>query len=432
MNLTASQEVGRDVLFGWLHDPYMKKPLIVKGSAGSGKSWFTANIISPLLTENVKLLNTISYCATTNQACDSLYKQGLDATTIHSYLGIVPYDRKCLFNPVELQDAGYKLGRKVPMLAPVTIVIDEAYRLDTNLLKIINFLYPRARLILIGDPFQTPPVGLTHSPIEDIDHVTIRLDETPRFLDGSALSSLVSNYRKAVEFKEKDYTSYLPTKDTGDVTWTSRLELKEQIDKRIKDEDSFDYTKFSIMAGTNKVVNSYNNYIMKTRASLGKPPITKEDPITIEASVGYGNYPVSNPVRQTKRLPYAMTKDSVALETKFLRSLLNKEDIQFVSKLGYVYQCHTNSVILVRSHTSVEKLSSGQLTRLWKIASKHSVQFTIVRLGIVKTIHLAQGITSKEVFLDVGSIIKWANHDMRRRLLYTGISRCSERLHLMR
>ena len=119
--------------------------LIINGGAGSGKTTIIRAIADTLGATNVEI------CAFAGKAAARLRERtGHNARTIHSML----------------QYKGDTLGFKRPDLNGKTVILDEASMVNSELLAEITKRTP-ARLIMVGDEAQLPPVG-AGSPFHDL------------------------------------------------------------------------------------------------------------------------------------------------------------------------------------------------------------------------------------------------------------------------
>jgi len=115
---------------------------VVLGAAGTGKTKAVCAIGEALASQG----HTVAWTATTGRAAQSLHPDGM---TVHSFLGVLPGD--IIGAGRREQDA-------------TVLIIDEASMLDTRLAGSLG-VYLKTnpnieRLILVGDPYQLPPVGI--------------------------------------------------------------------------------------------------------------------------------------------------------------------------------------------------------------------------------------------------------------------------------
>ena len=122
--------------------------LLITGGPGTGKTTILNGILSLYDQMGLRCL----LCAPTGRAAKRLFDvTGADASTIHRLLGagIDPHTGNLFFARDESD----------PLKADA-IIVDEMSMVDVQLLgSLLQAVPPRARLILVGDPDQLPPVG---------------------------------------------------------------------------------------------------------------------------------------------------------------------------------------------------------------------------------------------------------------------------------
>ena len=122
--------------------------LLITGGPGTGKTTILNGILSLYAQMGLPCL----LCAPTGRAAKRLTEvTGCEASTIHRLLGagIDPHTGKLFFAKDESD----------PLMADA-IIVDEMSMVDVQLLgSLLQAVPPKARLILVGDPDQLPPVG---------------------------------------------------------------------------------------------------------------------------------------------------------------------------------------------------------------------------------------------------------------------------------
>jgi hypothetical protein len=256
---TTSQANAHTKFCEWLSIPN-PVPFVIGGGAGSGKTFTLMNLIMPeLLSWGRDFILT----STTHQANQMLMANLLESSasgeppsTLHSMLGLRPTNQQQLRNPKGFTRCGYKFRFKVPSNEAFILVVDEAYRIDKVLYDIMLFLFPKARLVLIGDPFQVPPVGEQRSHIETIDKIEVLLLESPRFIDGGTLGGVVTNLRKAVSSSSANYWDLLPSANDKYIERSTKGKIRTMVNKLV-DADLSKLLKINIIFLSNSTGPHY-------------------------------------------------------------------------------------------------------------------------------------------------------------------------------
>ncbi|MGL4616536.1 MAG: AAA family ATPase [Shewanella sp.] len=424
------------------------RPFILRAGAGNGKSWFLNNILMPYLQNTPK--TSVVLTTTTNQACASLDSQlggkaGIESSTIHSALGLVPMNGVKHRNPKGFENSPY-LMRKSPLSFwgntkhLGVLIVDEAFRLDQWLLKTIDYVFPNAVKVFVGDPFQTPPVGLVQSPIElysENTAVVSTLTSSPRFAKAGELGSLVNLLRLAVEYKEDDYLNLLPVENTGYITIEGKKELELRIRSYALLTTPTDISELCILTPKRDDAASLMYKAAMYRVNTDAPIMRVGE----ACEIAYHFYPtngeahIDSAVNAKRAFTESITNELYKRTLKALKEIDElKDSSNLLDSIGTPFYIDRESKqlhILLMAKKEV-RLGSDVMRKLWAIANKSKYNISLIRPHFIKTVHAAQGITSKEVWVDVSGILEWRDHDMVRRLLYTAISRCSGKLHLVR
>jgi exodeoxyribonuclease V alpha subunit len=124
----------------------------LSGSPGTGKSYSTAQILKCLPIANVAV------CAPTGKAAvritELMHEYGVDATatTIHRLLGPTR-------NGHDGDGWGFNHDEWNPVPVDV-VIVDESSMIPVDLMSsLLAAMRPNTKLLLVGDPFQLPPVG---------------------------------------------------------------------------------------------------------------------------------------------------------------------------------------------------------------------------------------------------------------------------------
>ncbi len=129
---------------------------VLAGTPGTGKTYSMGSVVSRLVHEHGR--DAVAVCAPTGKAAvrlsSALSRFGvpLTARTIHSLLEVDRYGH-------DGDGWGFQQNASNP-LEQQFVIVDEASMLDTDLFaSLLDACAPGSHLLLVGDPYQLPPVG---------------------------------------------------------------------------------------------------------------------------------------------------------------------------------------------------------------------------------------------------------------------------------
>ena len=236
MTLNRRQQAGLERAKKWWLDGN-EQIFKIAGYAGTGKTYLSSVIAEELADNN------IAFCAFTGKAALVMQQRGMPATTIHQLIyhtssqkvpyiddGIVKYKWKMVTERKDHLDP-----------RPSIIMVDEVSMLNKKLLNdLLSFDIP---IIVVGDPFQLPPVTGDETGLLEFPDVT--LEEIMRQDEGSAIAYLAEKIRKGKSLKEDE--------SSPGCIWQMPKEI-------IRDEyqkEMYAWTD-QIIAGRNSTVNKVN------------------------------------------------------------------------------------------------------------------------------------------------------------------------------
>jgi len=163
--LTKDQKKSLELFCEWLNTPYSFKPFVMKGFAGSGKTYLSMKLLKKV--DELGLCWTV--VAPTHKAVgvlrEGLKNESIQPTwfpsTIHRLLRL---KLKRQVN-VEICEKTDQTENSLENLG--LVLIDEASMIDSKLLE-ITLECARCnstRLVFVGDPAQLPPVGESSSSV---------------------------------------------------------------------------------------------------------------------------------------------------------------------------------------------------------------------------------------------------------------------------
>ena len=164
-SLTKDQEKSLELFCKWLKAPYDFKPFVMKGFAGSGKTYLSMKFLKNV--DELGLCWTV--VAPTHKAVgvlrEGLKNQSIQPTwypsTIHRLLRL-KLKRQA---DIEICEKTDQTDSSLENLG--LVLIDEASMIDSKLLGITLECarYNSTRLVFVGDPAQLPPVGESSSSV---------------------------------------------------------------------------------------------------------------------------------------------------------------------------------------------------------------------------------------------------------------------------
>ncbi len=163
--LTKDQEKSLELFCEWLKAPYSFQPFVMKGFAGSGKTYLSMKLLKQV--DELGLCWTV--VAPTHKAVgvlrEGLKSESLQPTwfpsTIHRLLRL-KLKRQADVEICEKTDHTDNSLENIGL-----VLIDEASMIDSKLLEITLECarYNSTRLVFVGDPAQLPPVGESTSSV---------------------------------------------------------------------------------------------------------------------------------------------------------------------------------------------------------------------------------------------------------------------------
>jgi AAA domain/UvrD-like helicase C-terminal domain len=428
------------------------EPFVLKGYAGSGKSFLLARVVQSLQQRGDI---AIALCAPTHKACAVLRQFAasnnidVDVSTLHSLLGLVPdgYDK---MGAVKFKPSGLKDGANYQSYD--LVCCDESSMIGKELYQHI----PKSDIptIFIGDPAQLPPVEIVnediktptkHSPVFDLP-VGVELTQVERY--SGAIAEYATTLRNNLE---KAIAPRIVTK--GNLIKLPPDEWKEAL---IDSFDGIDMQanpyKIRALAWTNKRVTGINNalkivlYPHRIQDYLPGERLTAKEPLVEhtndgtnilmqsceEATVAYAR-------AQMHTLYTGTSEDSteedivvyeVNLETdtgKSITALLPAFD-SLLTLTEYFGNWRKSILDLEPSDRRIEWIAFYQKLESLGCCFKGGSVIARLQYAYALTIHQSQGATFENVFLDAHNVRACSDPITRNQLLYVGATRASKRL----
>jgi exodeoxyribonuclease-5 len=410
------------------------KRLVIKGSAGVGKTYLVKQLLEILNPIRGTLVTapTNKAVAVIKSKVEGAKIKGLNFLTTHSALELkMKINNKTgeiTFEPDRKKPKKYFKIKNVSLL-----VVDEASMINTQMLEYIEERAKEFNLsvIFLGDEKQLNPVGEKDSPVFKAGYPEVELTEIIRQGKDNPIIDLSRNLRKIYERETnltEDFTGYI---------YSDHLMIEseplERIVEKLAEVNGTDELKY--LAWTNDEVDAVNFLVRQKIYGL---PNKVEEGETLIFNKPYKNFYYTNEEFKVHTL------DVVKMEFKYLidSGIKNKSEPIKESVDLKVYRVlteeHEREVLII--HESSEDTLKSLRRRLHSHAKLGIItfkdyysfigQFADVKYNHAITVHKSQGSTYETVVLNVGNLLKNGSREERKRLLYTGITRASNLLIL--
>ena len=381
MQINQGQRKALDTLLAAVIDPNQKL-ITLTGAGGTGKTTILKQLIKELKDLAVLMpeyLTTWHFTATTNKAVAALSDAIgpiAEVTTIHSLLGLVPYQGKL------------KQRRASTVQPNSIVVIDEASYIGAELAKFIVPIVDTVSLVIfVGDSYQLPPVKDEISDIFDPKIIPqIELTQVMRQADGNPIQELSRDLRDVVKHRAEPNI----TLDDVNIAW---LNSDDFIKAFCNDCIISAPGAVRALAWTNQTAQHYNE-----QAALACNGRTE---------FHAGDIVVNNHYFKSKQ-----------------QSIPTDATVQIHSTSPW----YTERGKTMRSITT----SYGELTELHRdhnaTAEQRLYYYPDLRYTYASTINKAQGSTYDTVYVDLSDLAKCSNRDLQLRLLYVAVSRARHKV----
>ncbi|MBU2803224.1 AAA family ATPase [Acidithiobacillus caldus] len=384
---------------------------VLSAPAGSGKTYLTAALVGDLIRDSYEVAVT----APTNKAVGVISEKipAAEAMTTHGLLGL---------RLKKTEWGGYTLepeGRSKVSDFDV-IVVDECSMLDAKLYDPLMAQARNAFLLFVGDPHQLPPPisGLERSPVfDDLRHAQFTLGEIVRQEAGSPILALATAIREHAEGR-------FPVECLREFTGIEVIG-QEQVTSSWQ-------TGARILAYRNATVESYNRQMHDRFFPHTQWPFCPKERVILS--------------RQFETLPGARLHNSAEgvvtgvaegshpfwRDIPAWRVSLEMDDgtraSEFYPRDPREYQRLIGEAwVRWREAKKVDPQAAKALSRhAWALTDA----FIPLRLGYASTVHKAQGSTFHTAIVDVRDLSAIKAHREFNKLLYTAVTRPSDRLIL--
>ncbi len=451
--LTKDQNKSLETFREWLDTPYSFKPFVMKGFAGSGKTYLAMKFL--------KLVDNFDFCwtvvAPTHKAVGVLRK-ALDLesikptwfpSTIHRLLRL-KLKRKADIEICEKTDQTEKSLDQLGL-----VLVDEASMIDTKLLEIVLECarLNGTRLVFVGDPAQLPPVGESISPVFLMKRaINVDLLEVVRH-QGPVLKLANSIRNEKLSCDQPPVLSIFKT-GSGKVGFLERNDWLKRAKSALKSASiSEDYDRARILCYTNRIVE---NLVPHARRAIHGDMADQYQVLPGEVLISHKTVMAHASVKDGEAgeepdILISSNREMVVIdvtpETFDLGSLgISKEydftfpivetqvakvscdqrefSLRLMPQAGSESRSHLEQVLNKLSNQARE-IGKKNNSSIWKLFFFVRDSFASLGPASVLTVHRSQGSTFGDVFIT--SDVFWPKDlEFRKRLLYVAVSRASK------
>lgn len=386
----------------WLNESD-KRPFILEGCAGSGKTTIVKFLVEEINLED----NKICFCTFTGKAASQLQRKGNNASTIHKLI-YIPYE------DVKTKEIKFRLKNKEEFNYEIELIIVDEYAMvdDKLMTDLESFGVP---IILIGDPYQLPPIGTPNKYISLKNNLKdIILTKPMR----QALDSPIIYLANKARNKERiDYGEY------GNCTVSPRNSI--DVEEFMKADQ--------IIAGKNDTVKRLNRFyrIKKGINSIlpkkGEKLMCLKNNWGIECSEGSITTSVINGL--TGILETDITEDKILNSLECSKVSIRPE---FFSESCF-YNIYIDNLFFKNDWNNQQELWNNRNNYKNLIKARDTFKIEAMNginpftFGYVCTCYKYQGSEAPNVFF----IQEYMGKQIYAQHLYTGITRASEKLNLV-
>lgn len=411
--LSEVQQMAIDAIQDWWYFSD-EQEFYLAGYAGTGKSTIVKEII-----ESLGLVKGVRYCAFTGKAASVMAKKGNEpAFTIHSLIyypepelkkdgdGNLISTGKVKFKLVELGDRYYEnykgehreCRKYHPLDDAKLLVLDECSMVDQKLADDLRSF--GIRMLILGDPGQLPPIKGEGAFNKTPDFF---LTEVHRQAEDSPILKAATKARKG---------QYLPLGKDGDVFIGSKNQwLDKAIEQFVTGERNWQF-----ICGTNSTRVKIINKIRKAMGYTSPFPQFGEDLICLRNNRKEFLY--NGMITKTIK-GWDLDKDLTDIDAEKSYSCLQYKDLSITEGK---YSCDYRYFLATAWEDEKIKKMADVMRSDYENAFDYSYCLTV---------HKAQGSEFENVVLIDESWLPYMKNN-KEKWLYTGITRASERLVILR
>ena len=389
-----------------------EKEILIKGSAGVGKTFLVSFIADYLKTKVASY--RILCSAPTHKALSVIQSKingELKFSTLHSSLHYKAITDK---TTGEREFVSVPSEKYPPLKGIKYWIIDESSMIDTDMLKNIRLHAYRQgiKVIFVGDGKQLNPVGEEDSPVFIEEQlVSLELTEIVRQGAGNPIIELSRNLGRIIDYQEK-----LTEEGHGYLYTINYNKIIEELAK-VNGTDEMKY-----LAWTNAEIDKINSEVRKR--IYGEFPNKVELGETIVMDGPYKDYNTNQEIK-VEKLEEIFYKRPVVLEER--PNFISEEATFKVYKINdEILILHDDAIPLYKRYVAI--MSANAKKNLLSFESRNNFMslFATFKYNHALTVHKSQGSTYKQAIINIKNIEMNPNKKEKKRLLYTAITRASD------
>ena len=412
MGLNKEQQKAFTEIINFINNPN-KKYMNISGGAGTGKTYFIAEILSTILKYKDKncFINDVHVTATTNKAAAVISEtlsnksnKPKEVNTVYSFMNLRVKEN---FR-TGMQNITTTRAWKVQ--SNILLIIDECSMVNKELFKYLEMgLNKTCKILFIGDKNQLSPVKESISPVYQKNHDTFYLTKPMRNGDQPALIELCEQLKQTV------LTGiFTPIKEIpGVIDFVNGTQLKGILEREYLVED----INKRILCYTNERAIEYGDFIRELRDYSFSYEIG-------ENVCNNSSIELPNKIRLYADQVFKITK----INSKYLQfSNMPMSNIT-IQDVNTLVQYDVN--VFNNFSDRVDLMKHFAYNKNWLKYFDIKNTYPDLRSFVSSTIHKAQGSTYDSVIVDLANIGKCTNREQTARMQYVALSRAKNRVFI--
>lgn len=462
--LNAGQGEAFAALAAYLNNPEDRDVYVLKGWAGTGKTYTISKLIQNHLLSNKKFNKYIAVTGPTNKSVrvikqsTGIINKHISYCTIHKLLGLtekITSDGKQEFVPDKFLDSGIDTT-DILFIDEVSMLSDELF---TEIIKHRN----RIKIICMGDPCQIPPVGRPDCiPFTEELYPLYRIKvvELKEVMRQKGDNPIIS---QSVIIRKNIGSSYLPIQNINLLNGQSegimyfdledpahRKDFSDRISDLLNSQEFSENSDLvKVIAWRNKTVDHMNSVARKkiygedaTRSKvligermIANSPVFMKDNIVLTTNEEFEieTFDISTEnFRMQIGDPPALPMEISLKHYKANVAHYNDHGNKMRTRIHILHEDSETEYQKILTLLKMKAIEKRGADKSWIKYYNFMRRFADVSYGYAITAHKAQGSTYSHVFLLEDDIDKNWDVIERNRIKYTAFTRASKNLYILK